>query len=558
MKNDILTVVHSLYGAYYEKLSAVYCVPCPFRRFISLHFWAVSQVPVSQKTEEIAWRQDALSTRTGASLYDHDPTVESVMRSVALFFPYKWVFGELAQHHTSFPGLMKIVVDSTPQTHRDRLRRVYQFIQRFHDDKLLMLAVAEIILSFFIGDSMRDDKIADPIPAFQFAENCRCLLAGGITMFDLPSNTLSALSELCGKPAEFTALSDCQPVEGIVREPQFEWDDASLLPFLRHVVLELRKVTTQVSVSMMTFVLWQAIEWLLALLSTGPKLVGADESSPFFVAVVADAKLFELPTIVGILECFRTVDLTSSKLTFVITRLKMAQQFITSRLLSVPPFILFPFLSREIEDVELVSEEPIQMPCFEVNAFPLYRRTIVPAAVVCTGRQTDVVTFWQYQAQGEPPVTKDRMFRNAPTHKGNLFYVSEAVAVENELIRVDALPYLDATEEIALVSNLSVILRRKLPAGQERLRTSRIDALLELFRQEWKAVTRDGERPAVFEIVAEVQYALKEREALEPGFRVDGKIDAKTLQAIKRVIGFDDKRFFLDPKVKAFICSQGT
>jgi hypothetical protein len=557
MKNDILTVVHSLYGSYFERLSGAYCSPCPFRRFMLLHFWTISQIPVVQKTEEIACRQDALSELTGASLYEHEPTAESVMRSVALFFPYKWAFTELVRDHTNFPRLMKIVVNPTPETHRERLRQVYKFLQKFQADNFLMLTIAEIILSFFVGGSMRQSKMVDPIPNFQFVENCRCLLAGGATMFELPTDTLNTLSELAWVPGEFKGLSHCQPVRGIVPEPRFEWDDVSLLPFLRHVVLELRKVTTQVSVSMMTFVLWQAIEWLMALLSTGRRLVGADESSPFFVAVVADAKLFELPTIVDILESFTTVDLTSPKLTFVITRLKIAQQFITSRLLSVPPFILLPFLSRDIEDLELISEEPIRMPCFEVNAFPLYQPSIVPATVVCTGHQTDVVTVWQYDGRCASRVAGDPMFLNAPTHKGNLFYVTEAVAIEHELIHVDASPYLDAMEEIAVVSNLSIILRRTLPVGKERLRTSRIDALLTLFRQEWKAVTKDGERPAVFEIVADVQDALKAKGLLEQGSQVDGRIDATTLQAIKDIIKFDDKEFFLDRKVKNFICSPG-
>jgi hypothetical protein len=92
----------------------------------------------------------------------------------------------------------------------------------------------------------------------------------------------------------------------------------------------------------------------------------------------------------------------------------------------------------------------------------------------------------------------------------------------------------------------------------ERLRTSRIDALLKLFRQEWKTVARERERLAVFEIVAEVQEALKAKGPLDANHQLDGRIDAKTLQAIQEVIQFDDRGFFLDPKVKNFICSPGT
>jgi hypothetical protein len=286
-------------------------------------------------------------------------------------------------------------------------------------------------------------------------------------------------------------------------------------------------MTTQVSPSLMAFRLFQALERLIGCLAQKSQAVGADETFQFFVAAVADAKLSNLPTILAVIEQFSVDDLKSSKITFVIAQLRIAVQFIRSRMVAVPPVVLLPFQTRTGDDFAPISETAIELRGLAVFAFPLWNDLPFPAGVACTGNQGDVVKLWPYEL-------KDRMFKCDVhvfgTVSGTILALSDNAIEQERLILVDTLPFADAVEEVALVSNLEVICAK---ARGRRLATSMIPELLEEFAAEWE-MSPDQARPGVFEIIGDLQANLKDMKILPEEFVINGKFDARTLDALKQ------------------------
>jgi hypothetical protein len=392
----------------------------------------------------------------------------------------------------------------------------------------LILGISELFLWFFIGDKL-ERLVSDPISNFEFFANCQTILSS----LKLPIDRIPPPPK--ADPNAF-ALSECKLPKAFCQ--LFHSDEQSALPAIRHVVLELRKMTTEVSPSLIAFRLFQALEWLVSCLSGKGEVIGADETFQFFVAAVADAKLFNWPTVLTMIEQFAVEDLKSSKISFVIAQLRIAVQFIRSRMVAVPPVVLLPF--QQLKDFTPIDDVAVEFRGLAVYAFPLWDNSPFPAGVCCTGNQRDVIKLWRYELKG-------RMFecdvQAVGTESGTILVLSQEEIERKRLILVDTLPFVDATEEVALVSNLSLLCAK---AKGKRLATSMIEELLEEFAVQWE-IRKDQARPGVFEVIGDLQENLKILGVLPNEFIVNGKFDIRTFEGIKKVgVKLPQGNFFLD------------
>jgi hypothetical protein len=524
-QNHILTALHSVYCEYHRRLAERPARAHTLQSFVTVHISIVQEMEqfLLQRSDEIDGRQDSLEKLTGLSLDSREPSTESLLGALILFFPYKWLFTAVVCNAAKVQEVLRCACEYHPTQHKQGLRAMFALFRDVRRDPLLMLGISEVILCFFVGDRL-ELELSDAVANFEFFANCGMLLGPGLHSLNL---AVDLLPPAPAAPSDDFALSECRP-QGR-RSALFEADGRSLFPGLRHVVLELRKITTQVSPSLMAFRLFQALEWLIGRLSRNGRAVGADETFQFFVTVVADAKLFNLPTVMGILEQFCFDDLKSSKIAFVIAQLRIASQFIRSRKVAVAPFILLPFQAKNVDGIEAASPVAIEFKGLAVFAFPLWSDSPVPAVVSCTGDQSDVAELWQYEFKSGKILESPDVLCIG-TASGTVLAIVDRAIESRRLIRVATLPFADAAEEIALVSNLGLMCARWRTGS---LSTAMIAQLLDEFAKEW-GLTEDQARPGAFEIIGDLQENLRDLGLLAAGFVVNGKIDRETLEAIKR------------------------
>jgi hypothetical protein len=219
--------------------------------------------------------------------------------------------------------------------------------------------------------------------------------------------------------------------------------------------------------------------------------------------------------------------------------LKCAADFIESQIFEVPPIALLPFPTD--------TSPPVSAPGFATYAFPLFVKSLVPAAICYSGLEADCALL--YAAPHPPPgVLADRAYISAATVHGSLLFLKEEAIDRLQLIRVNERPFADSTEEIAVVSNLLMMgVRVPRPA------TSMIPGLLEKFATDWRVAGHEA-RPAVFEIIADIQAALITRRLLREKYIPAGVLDVETMEAISSAVKFKGGRPFVDRKVHAVIC----
>jgi hypothetical protein len=384
------------------------------------------------------------------------------------------------------------------------------------------LAIAELLLSAFAFDRVWS-HFRDPVSDFSFSENCRMLIRDRLASVILSRDPLRQCPEV-----------DLEPPERVLeRPPYFVVEQPSLIPQIRHVVLELRKLATQTSATMMNCVLTDTMNYLVGAICPSGTNVGADESFQFFVAALAEAQLFALPTVLKILENLVVQDLRPSKATFLASQLRIAVQFIQSRSISVPPFLILPYIDRESGAVALESEDRITLPCFAVFArpFTIAPEVAPPAILRCTGDPVNQAIVYRHRLIPGREPRVEPYYSSLATPEGSLCYVESNEAVFQGFIRIDTGAYEDRIEDIRVISNLNVML----PPNEQGFDLALVHPMKRRFAQWWRRDQAADVTGDIFAEVRKMQVALKKLKCLPDGFEESGVLDSATLEAIDSI-----------------------
>jgi hypothetical protein len=510
---------------------------------VSLHFCVVDTLDLADTLEELNSRQEAIEKLTGSTLNSHVRTPESLAHSLSLFFPYRLVFGTIARDRSLFPEVLRIVVGYEAAYHRKALRALLRLLKSVHPDQFVMLGISEIALGFFRIETMGLCRF-DLIAHFQFAEQCRALLSDSAAALALSPEYFAPIGDLDSSRRSLPSLPPELrefPLENLC----FESDFGSTFPCFRHIALELRKLAVAISPVMMAYVIWNATAWLLGAISKDGLAPGSDEAFQFFVGVLADAKLYALPSIVKVIDGFLIDDLKAGQFTFVISQLKAAMQFIQLQQLRIPPTILLPFPVSGFQQAP-----PIPFPGFATFAFPLFAESATSAAVAFSGRRADVSLLFPCGADHVPAaIAGNRLLATLPTTQGTLYHLPSHRIASHRLIYLDTVPYDQVVDEITLVSNLMALSEH----NARLVKVSALPTMLAAFGRKW-CVPIDTARLSVLEVVGEIQAALQQRKLLADDYLIQGRIDGATIGAISKLVGAEHA-LRLGPKIKAYICT---
>jgi hypothetical protein len=541
-QSQILRSLHSILQTYHQSLCRYYLRVCSLKEFLNRHFAAIRSIPVSPFFKELTGHQNAFEAVSGLALSREGHTIDSLVQSLYFLFPYESMFEKIICNQSRFASLLKIALSYSRDRHRQSLKAVYDLFRPLNPDPILILAIAEVSLSFFVS-SQFTSNVREPIENFSFAQHCQSLIDGDLLRVP------TAL--------DLAVLKNCEPPD--LKSPPFYethmlfrhemgFEDASEPTLLiKHVVYQLRKLCLQNSVLLMTFILWQASEWLVRLLSNDARLAGADESFQFFVLAVCEAKLFEFPAILDALEQLTLDDLKTSRVTFLITQLRIAHTFIESRMIGVPAVFLFPFVDHRLPNLSLISTDAIELRGFAVFAFPLFANCAIPAGVCCTGKHSDRARMYPFRATADFPAPN--AWSMTGTRFGAVYHFDEAQF--GTLIGIPDGDFVSVLDEVALVSNLL----QMIPKQVRRAQTSMIPELLQMFSRCW-GIPEEIARVEVLAKVRNMQRAMKDGGFLRPDYEPAGILDVETMQAVKRIVPFNSGHFFIDAKIWAGVCRR--
>lgn len=477
-KISILGAVSTMYKCYLKEIERFIkqYSTCPFKRAIQCHLWIVrtlfleedpmiqnptelnqqSQTPITPEQQqrhkeiarlrieidrckmEIEGHQDAIRNKLNTDYFDNCDSMEKLFEGLYYLFPYTEIINLLCSPTNHFfTNLFKFALDFKPteESNLQCLRKIYGMLKDTLPtfNKPSILAISEILLGIFTFKIV-DQQIEDNLKCFQFFECCNLLVKCNLAQISIKDEMISLIENNIGYSRDNDLQNNYIIYENektfdedslsLFEKEQYEYVDDKRSPImcLHHIVLEFRKLPLQPSVSLTCFVLIRTLELLNSALSGNGEMVGADESFQFFVAALADARLYRLPTLLPHLERFLVPDLRFGKILFLISQLRCASEFILTRKLSVPPYLLFPFKLDNLNALKLVTNKEInsfgkeinhqndstelpndsqalELPCFIVYAFPRFLRSKgqIPAVLFCNGDNRRRVRVYRYK-----------------------------------------------------------------------------------------------------------------------------------------------------------------
>ncbi|KAH0795263.1 hypothetical protein GPJ56_000712 [Histomonas meleagridis] len=513
----------------------------------------MSKFPLSKYLDEIYGHQIAAKELMGVGTFDSESSIEDLMKMLSYLFPYDIIFPLFSNDSSFITSILKIAIQYNPANHKQSVFQIHNLLKPQKLEKNASIAISEMILSFFTFNTMRK-SFSNPLADFQFTENCRLLVNDKLTSLKIKEEFLTRISKNKNSDAKFNFNFKDLPNSSSL-PPLFDDDDSFIIPAIRHVILELRKLTTQPTVTLMTNVLLNAVEYLNSVLSVDNSPIGADESFQFFVAALSEARIYILPSIIFILENYSINSLKTSKTNFLVTQLGISYEFIQTRPLRVPPYLLFPFKSSEIEDIILESEEEIELPGFEVYAFPSFLSNPFPALIYYTGDMTKSAPVYRFRSvQSFTKKTLSTVVQNfqaIPTIRGTLMHIQAEEMKEKEMILIDISKFVDLIEDVNLFSNLILMTYNRF----RKFRISMLPEMLRNFEELWRVNPLIDTKCFLYEKVLVIQKVLLDKGILPKTHPTSGVIDKETVAAIKRTVGgFKGNDFYIDPRIYSYLC----
>lgn len=578
---NIYILLHEIYINYFKSVQKYGREVGPLKYAVSVHFKAIQDVKNGEsKTkakgnedhdrlndilDEIKGHQQAIREETG--ILDDD-SAENLFCSTTLFFPYE----ELVKFMTNtkiIPELFKLIILYNPDNNRDSIKELATIFHK--EDKTLtdfkVISMAEIVIGFFSRRRMEKSITDQELANFTFSEKNRLLLKNGVTSFDIKPEVVRIISSENKGDESFDGplQKSCQAINDDAKNrPRYDVDIENIqIKCLLHIVLELRKLTTQVSISQMTFVLWRCLNWLNDILSSFAGVVGADESFQFFVCCLVDARITIMPTLINFIEKYEINEITISKATFLRTQLRAAYDFVQTRQLHIPPYLLFPFRKTEgLNFLEMENEEQVELVGFQTFAFARWSIIPVPALIHYTGQLKDVAVMYKYKT----PETKfeeiaflSENFDSIPTLNGSIFIIGKSDFGKYPVIHLDSYNIYDLiSQDVDCISNMMLMRVNTNLTKNVNVKLSSLKEYLEDFFNRWRKKITDGAvKLFALEFIKDIQNSLILMHELSENYEPNGIIDRPFIEAVKRKINFQKGDFFIDVRIYDFLTKKG-
>ena len=555
----ILTAVFKIYQLYslemkknLQENSCFY-----FKKILGYHYLSMGKIleknsnddqkrkNLSHYLSEIEEHQKALQTFLRINPYKKDKTIEESLESTYYFFPYGVISNILLENNLFFSNILKIAIRYNPNTnHKESLKSVFNLLlnNKLNEvyDKLSLLSISEILLNFFAYHSI-DKSITDKLKCLQFSERCKLLVLDNLSSLSINQKFIHHIEEnLKWNNVPESSIEKFEELEEIKDMPNEYPDDSnSPIPCIHHIVLELRKIAIQPSVSMINYILLNVMDLINNSICSQGEIAGADESFPFFVAALSDARLFRLPSIIKLIEKFTVLDLRATKLPFLSAQLSSAYEFIQSRPLNVPPYVLFPFKSCSIPELQCVSEEPVKLPGFKVYAYPRYKNSLVPAVLKCTGKNYKEAIVYRFVLNDIKNALNYDFLKNTTTVAtihGNLLYNKLEKKQYDEMIIIDGGDYHEVENIVTEFSNLM----KMQPHTILKPKLIMYDKIKEEFNKNWNEFMKMNNYQTSYDIIKEVQNSLKEMKILNSNHKSDGVLDEETVKVLQEFLNQSD------------------
>ncbi|EAY17481.1 hypothetical protein TVAG_494230 [Trichomonas vaginalis G3] len=560
---DVIVMEHRAHQQFYIKLVDYVKVMkqmvkevCPFKQAISIHMYALKSIDIPFFIEVIKEHQEALSQITGIPLPKNVTTSDQAVESVSKFFPFDAIL-PLMFDQSFFTDLMKIMFSFTPDNFQKTISQVFKLLKHVNLNPYVKMVVSEVILDYFVGDI----KLSDQKTMFknyiltdvQFFQNCKLIISGGISSLSINKEKSDLFNidfqpnQDYYDPLEYTppnTISLCFDDDGVEMP----------LKKLNHVWILLRKIPVSISTTSSFVIISKAIDWLKTAMVKEGMEVGADELFQFFVACIVNAKLLHLPTLIKMMDNFAVTDLMSARYKYLKTQLSSAVEFVQTRQIRVPPFLIFPFdKTEENKGLSRVDEGHIILPRFTVYAFPRFKNTVVSAVLVYTGSQADTAIGYKFKISEDATETMVKLgqeFMTIPTVDGTIFTWDIDEAQDRKMIKVNDGDMASHNGDVSIISNLLLMTPSLVKFPSIELKEN----LLSLFTDKWRVNLSDAES-ALVHFVTELQSAL-----IRKGFKgvqANGVISEIDVGIIKSIItGFRNGEFYINQKIYTFILNN--
>ena len=571
----IYKYLHEMYRAYLEQYSKMHFEPFHLTTAVSCHLELmkylydefVARLEVIrgiQKENLVILDLDAEKEKK--KLSSDDSSVDDVLSTLSFLFPYHHIF-ELAMDGSFLKSLLKRILMYEPRKGKES-KPSQETISKYEDlvrsvssmkaldrkyNQITRTILAEFIVSFFLGEPVRG-VCMDHVEDFEIAERCRLLVKLNLKPLYLSETLVDRLTHKEIRTEKTSLPSFPEDLQQKVElDCEFEWGGEPVIPMLHHVILQLRRVTTQVSVSFMHFLLMDTIRLLNLTLATKDEKIGADENFQFFVAVLCEAKLCFLPSLIKLLENFTLSSIRTSKTQFIVTHLGICCDFIKMRQLPIPPEILLPYTDEHIPGLKRSEDPPIPLRGFVMYAVPTFVRSDYPLTVWNSGALNKQTLVYKYEATDERRSDSEVVFLPSATMNGNLMHVTKEEIAKHKLIRIDSPEYASAPNFSDSIADFT----RMLVLCNTEVQYPRIDQLTDLsacFARQWSPLIK-CEKKQAHDIISEMQTELKKKGILKEAYR-NGILDYPTKCAIEAAVPSLKKegRFYVDKRVWKYIC----
>ena len=557
---DILIMQHKATILFYNKVTEYLKIMnekskgfSPFKQAVSIHLYAIEQIDPDFFIEVIQEHHKALSSTLGIPIPEDSQSPEEALTSVSYFFPFNIVI-PLMRRQDFFTELLKISIEFHPNEFKSSVLKIFKLFKNCNLPIYSKIAVSEILLDYFVADIKKSTKVSE-LDNFQFLQNCKLLIKSGylsLTTEEFVTKLKPTETELIHQN-ESNSSQYQQGFSDFKLDPKTNlcFDDDGIvleIPTIEHVWIQLRRMPVAISTTAVLVVLEKALEWLRSVLKERNVGIGADEVFQFFVVCLVNSKILELPTLISILETYTVEDLIASKNTYMMQQLKSAFEFIQTRQVRVPPFLIFPFDSTDNPDLKREGNGHVLLPRFAVYAYPTYLKTPFKAFLYYTGNQTDCAIGYPFTAvEGhicQSLIDIGNKFTPLPTTNGSLFHIDSNEIAQNSMILVNDGDYVSRFYDVEVLSNLMVMVQKKVRHPSIEM----IDPLMKELMESWR-LTQIPTKETVIKLIQNLQENLV---TLGHQVNTDGIISDQTVSVIKKLVHFNNE-FFINLKIYNYI-----
>ena len=540
LEHNMNVAVHHIYCSYLSLISQEKDMDCSVRKTVSKHMDIVRKLEgeLDEFLEEAAVHQSAIESIIGISVADlsRGSSSDDIMKVIALLMPFQLIVPPLCESRF-VDELFTIVKDYDPANHKQTLLKLMGLLSRLNVDKYVLVTLSEVFLGFFMGGQI-ERSCRSPDEMFRYIENSWILVRNGMSSFGLGDKAKNLkVNAVIGEHAPAFTLKTWKPYCESWKRPSQEFKNP-LVPGLRHVVLELRKIETQITVSLSGYRLWRASDWLTNALSLEGEYVGADESFIFFVIMLCEADMTRLPMIIRAMEKFIISEFKESKFGYLLTQLRTAFDWIADHQVESKEVVLLP--TKRYGDNEPVSQAGVKIEGLAVYAVPSFIDSEMRAWAHFTGEHSDIATLYPYEIERS---AKLKFFK---LPEGYVPVLSPTAQKELRMIKVIGGDYESSVDSINIVSNYMIFL----PIRIESPKTAPLDRLEQIYTETWGVQPPEIESDMRSRIVA-MKEALVRHEDLPESAELTPIADHSLIAATNTVFhNFQDlSDFFVDPRL---------